>query len=197
MLSTFPAPYALLARVGAVSAVVGPLCLLAADVLQVLDSSSIGYTLAFSVGFAFTAAAVIGVTFLASARTPKLALVGGVLAFVGCIAGASMQVAFRTFIWLADAGFTPAREHLMRSPALTFTTLAPGIAFPIGLIVLAAALFRCGSIPRWTSLVLLIGAVCFPIGHAANIVPFLVLSTTLIAAAFAVLAPRIGALGQP
>jgi hypothetical protein len=96
-------------------------------------------------------------------------VVASVCAFVGSIAGAAMQVLFRSTEVLAAAGNTQALVTLQNSRALHFSTLVPGILFPIGIIALAIALRSSKHLSLGTTLMLVLGAILFPLGHAADV----------------------------
>jgi hypothetical protein len=67
---------------------------------------------------------------------------------------------------------------------LTLSTLVPGIFFPIGLLILSAGFMRGRVLPLGSFLTLVLGAVLFPIGHAAGIVPALIVGDLVLLAAF-------------
>ncbi|HEV2846469.1 MAG TPA: hypothetical protein VG477_16565, partial [Thermoanaerobaculia bacterium] len=113
-----------------------------------------------------------------------LVLTGVACAFVGCFAGASMQVLFRVWEVLQGANQTAAVDLLQAHTLLSLTTLAPGILFPVGLLLLAFGLMRSRLVLLRTSLTLAVGAVLFPIGHAAGFVPALIAGDLVLVAAF-------------
>ncbi len=103
---------------------------------------------------------------------------------VGAIAGASMQVFFRTIIILDNENFSDASAALSNNPSLAFTTMVPGILFPLGLILLCIALFIARKQPVWKIILLLLGAIGFPVGHALGYMISLVAGDVLLLSAW-------------
>ncbi len=140
--------------------------LLAGDILQVVNHDNILWTICLAISFVLFAGGIPAVNSLICDTNKRLRLLIIILLLIGAIAGASMQVLFRTLIILRNANFTDAIETLSNNTALSVTTMVPGIFFPLGLILLCFALFFAKTYPTWKIILLLIGAVSFPVGHA-------------------------------
>lgn len=163
--------------------VAGSLFLLGGDLVQVLRGGFL-WTILLSLAFVCFGAGLLLLPLAFSSQRHPLVIAGVASAFVGCFAGASMQVLFRTWEVLQDAHQTSAAELLRTDSALNFSTLVPGVFFPLGLLVLAIGLMLGRTLPLRTTLSLALGAVLFPIGHAAGIVPALVLGDIVLLLTF-------------
>jgi hypothetical protein len=154
--------------------VAAPLALTAADLLQVSGASPFGWTVVMWIAFVIFVPALFALGHVARLRAPTMGVVAAAITVVGAIAGASMQVLFRTAAVLESAPMSGASQHaveeaLSTHPLLGVTTLVPGILFPLGLILLAVVLTRhhVGATPA--TVLLGLGGVLFPIGHAAGV----------------------------
>jgi len=137
--------------------------------------------------FAAFAAGLLELRHTLGTRPDGLLTTGIVLAFLGAVAGASMQALFRARQVLDQAFQTEALAVLRDHRGITLTTLAPGILFPAGLLVLSLVLFRrIGALP---AAALGLGAVLFPLGHAAGVAAALLAGDAILLVAF-VLAAR-------
>jgi len=166
-----------------------PLFLLAADILQVVNIGDFAFTIIMWLSFVLFVPAVFGTTYLAGG--PVLSIVGGIFAFIGSMAGASMQVLFRVWIVLSDAQATTAIETLQKSKALLASTQMIGIFFPIGLFILALSFYKNNSIGRIGATALALGAILFPVGHAAGIAIALIGADILLIATFWLIGKRL------
>ena len=172
-------------------AFLAPLFLLAGDIAQVINRDTVVWTVLLWVAFILFVPAVIGLEAIIHRRAPVLAITGGALALIGAIAGATMQALFRAQIVLRNGGLAEAETFLGRQPAITLTTLMPGILFPVGLLILAIALWRSRVAPVWLAATLAVGAIMFPIGHAVGFTPALIIGDVILLIAFASVAVRI------
>lgn len=163
--------------------VTGSLFLLGGDLVQVLRGGFL-WAILLSSAFVCFGAGLLLLPLAFSLKRHPLVIAGVACAFVGCYAGASMQVLFRTWEVLQDANQTSAAELLRTTTSLTLSTLVPGILFPLGLLVLSIGLMHGRILPLGTSLLLALGAVLFPIGHAAGVVPAIVVGDLVLLAAF-------------
>lgn len=162
--------------------VAGSLFLLGGDLVQVLRGGFF-WTILLSLAFVCFGAGLLLLPSAFSLRHP-LVIIGTACAFVGSFAGAGMQVLFRTWEVLQDANQVAAAELLRTNTSLTLSTLAPGILFPSGLLVLSIGLMLGRAMPLRTTLSLALGAVLFPIGHAAGVVPAIVIGDIVLLVAF-------------
>lgn len=163
--------------------VAGSLFLLGGDLVQVLRGGFL-WTILLSLAFICFGAGLLLLPLTFSSKRHPLVIAGAASAFVGCFAGASMQVLFRTWEVLQDANQTSAAELLRTDSALNFSTLVPGVLFPIGLLVLSIGLLLGRMLPLRISLLLALGAILFPIGHAAGVVPAIIVGDLVLLAAF-------------
>lgn len=161
----------------------GSLLLLGGDLVQVFRGGFL-WTILLSLAFVCFAAGLLLLPFGFSLKRHPLVITGVACAFVGCFAGASMQVLFRTWEVLQTANQTSAAELLRTDSALNFSTLVPGIFFPVGLLLLAIGWMYGRALPLLTTLSLALGAILFPIGHAAGVVPAIVIGDIVLLVAF-------------
>lgn len=141
--------------------------LLAGDLLQ-LTGSTFAWTVVLALAFAVFAGGLVVVLGSAGVRAHPLSVVGAVCGFVGAIAGAAMQVLFRAWSVLDEAGHEEALRLLQNHVGIRLSTLVPGVLFPLGLLLLAAGLYRSRQLRLPTALALAVGAAFFPLGHAAG-----------------------------
>jgi hypothetical protein len=135
----------------------------------------------FALGFAALPAAL--------GMTDRVLSQGAALcAFLGAIAGAAMQVHFRAIEALASADQAQAVAILTESSPLHFSTLVPGILFPIGMLALSVSLWSAKRTNLFVASTLAMGALLFPVGHAANVAMARFGSDTAVAVAFCFLA---------
>ena len=138
-------------------------------------------TVLLLLGVAVLVAAVLRMVTLARPRAEWWALGGGALAIFGLLAGSNI-LTVDIVRWLmtdsaSDAAVTVTLADLADDSAgYTIAVLVPGLAFPIGLLVLAVALWRSQITPRWAPIVVAVGAVLFPIGRIPAIDPLLLIT---------------------
>ena len=152
-------------RIAAVCAILAPLILLAGDLVLIIGKRRFEWTIILWLSFVLFVPAIFGLTFVAFDRGNKLAVVGGACAFFGAMAGASMQVLFRVYAVLEEAGNAKAIELLQKTMKLIATTQMIGIFFPVGLILLSISIYSNRTFNRLIPLLLAIGAILFPIGR--------------------------------
>ena len=182
---------AMLWRVARVGAVLAPLLLLAGDCIAIWNFHSISWTLLLWLSFVCFIPALAGLVVAVSRSAPLLAAVGGVVVLIGTMAGAGMQAYFRTGIVLQNGGQEAALAFLRTQSVMPLTTQAPGIGFPVGLLLLAFALWRSRLAPQWVPVTLALGAVLFPVGHAVRVSWALIVGDVVLAVAFAALAMHV------
>lgn len=149
------------------------------------------WTIALWVSFVLFVPAIFGLTYLAAGQGSRLALVGGASAFFGCMAGASMQVLFRVWAVLNELGSPQTVELLRASRKLIASTQMIGIFFPIGLLILAASLYRRHITSPIAPLSLAIGAILFPMGRIAGLLVGLVGGDLFLLIAFGMIGSRL------
>ena len=169
------------------SLIASSVVLLIGDVLQITNHQNILWTICLAISFVLFVGGMPAINSFLSASNQALRLLINVFLLIGAIAGASMQVFFRTRILLENEKFTDAVTSLSNNPLMAFTTMVPGIFFPLGLILLSIALFIAGKIPKWKIVLLLLGAIAFPVGHAIGIIYALVLGDLLLLSAWIVI----------
>lgn len=174
----------------AAALVAAPALLTIADAMQASDQFPFAFTVVLWAAFVCFVPAIFALADLARRGAPALAMAGLASALVGTMAGAAMQVLFRTRAVLEGAAIDPAARAaamgaIEGSAPLALSTLVPGLFFPIGLLVLAIALHRARAVPVWSAALLGLGAVLFPVGHAAGLVPALIGGDLVLLAALA------------
>jgi hypothetical protein len=164
--------------------------MLAADLLQ-LGGLRFEFTLVLWLAFVFFVPAILGLTYLITKHGSRLALYGGAAAFFGAMAGASMQVLFRVWAILEEKNSPQIIELLKGSGKLIATTQMIGIFFPIGLLTLAACLYRNRMVSPLVALVFAAGAILFPVGRIAGFWWAFIGSDILLLAAFILIGRRL------
>ena len=152
-------------RIGAVCMILAPLVMLISDLLMITTGMMFEWTIILWLAFVLFVPAILGLTFVLFSNGSSLALIGGISAFFGAMAGASMQVLFRVHAVLLESGAQQTVETLRNTFKLVATTQMIGIFFPIGLIIVAICLYRSGIFNPIIPLLLTIGAILFPIGR--------------------------------
>jgi hypothetical protein len=189
-----------LRRPAALALVFAPLLLTAGDTVGVLTKhGTIHWTLLLWLSFVVFVPAIFALAHLVRTRAPRTGLVLGGVALFGAMMGASMQVFFRAGIALqqaSDAAATaviqPVAERAWAPPSLFFmTTVAPGLFFPLGMLSLGIALALGRQVPRGAALLLCLGAVLFPVGHAVGIPVALIGGDLVLVAALAWIAAEV------
>lgn len=178
-------------RMAGMCSVLAPLVLLIGDAMLLIGNLRFEWTIALWVSFVLFVPAIFGLTYLAAGRGSRLALVGGASAFFGCMAGASMQVLFRVWAVLNDFGSPQTVELLRSSRRLIVSTQMIGIFFPIGLLILAASLYRRHILSPLVPLSLAIGAILFPVGRIAGLLVGLVGGDLMLIIAFGMIGIRL------
>jgi hypothetical protein len=174
----------------AAALITAPALLTIADAMQTTDRFPFAFTVVLWAAFVCFVPAIFALADLARRGAPALATAGLASALVGTMAGAAMQVLFRTRAVLEGAAIDPAARAaamgaIEGSAPLALSTLVPGIFFPIGLLVLAVALYRSRAVPAWSAALLGSGAVLFPVGHAVGLTPALIGGDLVLLAALA------------
>lgn len=162
-----------LRRAGAAECLLAaPLLMLAGDALRICAGAQHTWLVTFKLAFAFFVGAALAVVRLTSERADRVGLVGAALAVVGCLAGSGIVTANAVLAPVEAAGLdaaaTQAIEAAMKTSGVGGYVLLyplPGLAFPIGFLVLAYALLRARVVPAPAALALALGALLFPVGR--------------------------------
>ncbi|HEX8707819.1 MAG TPA: hypothetical protein VF723_06115 [Pyrinomonadaceae bacterium] len=178
-------------RIAGICAMLAPLVLIIGDAMLLTGELRFEWTIALWVSFVLFAPAIIGLTYLAAANGSRLALLGGASAFVGCLAGASMQVFFRVWAVLYEAGSPQTIELLRSSKKLVASTQMIGIFFPLGLLILAACLYRRHLLSPIAPLSLAGAAILFPLGRIAGLLVGVVGGDLLLLVSFFLIGRRL------
>jgi hypothetical protein len=178
-------------RLAFICAFLAPLFLLIGDTIAVINFRSISWTLLLWLSFLCFVPALAGLAIAVQQRAPLLGLIGGIVVLIGTMAGAGMQACFRTFILLQHGGQDSAVAFLRTQSVMPITTQMPGLGFPVGLLILAAGIWRSRIAPAWVAGVLALGAVLFPIGHAIRVSWALIGGDLVLLVAFGAIAQRI------
>jgi hypothetical protein len=102
-----------------------------------------------------------------------------------------MQAFFRTAIVLQNGRQQSALDFLRSQSIMPLTTQVPGLFFPLGLLLLAFGLWQSRLAAGWAAAMLALGAILFPIGHAARVSWALVVGDLVLLVAFAFLAQQV------
>lgn len=178
-------------RIAGICSILAPLVLLAGDIMQYIGGLGFEWTIAAWLAFVLFVPAIFGLTYLIAGSGSRLAMVGGASAYFGCLAGASMQVLFRVWAVLDELGSPQTIELLRSSRKLVASTQMIGIFFPIGLLILAACLYRSHLVKAFVPLSLAIGAILFPIGRIGGLLLASISSDLLLAVAFGIIGVRL------
>lgn len=158
----------------AVGMILGPALLLIGD----LDRAAAGdavifrWSLLLQLAMPFLLLAALGMVDALRPVADRTGLAGGLLAGFGLFVGAAMQGFFRTAHTAMEAVGQADAEAILAAltgPAYLFTTRVPGIAFPIGLSILAVALVATRRAPAFLGLLIAAGAVLFPVGRIGGL----------------------------
>ena len=179
---TQPTPQLL--KIAGLCSILAPILILGIDIYFLATSRMFEWSIGMWLAFVLFVPAVIGLTYHLVSQGSRLALVGGIFAFLGAMAGASMQAMFRTHAVLLEQGAVDTVERLRGTLKLVASTQMIGLTWPIGLILLSIAIILVDR-TRWlTSLLLVAGAIAFPIGRVAGSQPAVILSGIFFVLAF-------------
>jgi hypothetical protein len=162
-----------LRRAGAAACLLAaPLLMLAGDVLRVAGGAHLAWLVMFKLAFALFVGAALAVAHLTSERADRTGLVGAALAVVGCLAGSGIVTANAVLAPIETAGLDAAATQAIEaafkaSSAGGYVVLypLPGLAFPVGFLVLACALLRARVVSPVAAAALALGALLFPVGR--------------------------------
>jgi hypothetical protein len=128
----------------------------------------------------------VTLTLVPRRRPRRLAFAAIGMLTLGCLALAGYAMALvvaRAFVVQGGIGVVPY-DAATGSDAIAFFTTAGGTAFLAGLLLLALALLRAGTVPRWTVALLAAPVVLLPVG-VQSAVPLAVAGTLALTVALA------------
>ncbi len=155
-------------KVAGAAAFIGPVVLLVSDLVHIFVGMAFQWTIGLFLAMMFLCAATVGFTWLAASRAGLIGIIGGCFAFFGLIAGAGMQALFRVHAVLEEQGATQVVTQLKQTFKLVAATQMIGLAWPIGVFLLAIASLKAWRGEYVLPLLLVIGGISFPIGRIAG-----------------------------
>jgi hypothetical protein len=160
-----PLPAAALARrrrIGGACLVLAPLVMLVADTIGVLggDGAFWVWSVGMWISLLLFLAAILEVVHQLAHRADRFGLAFGALAIVGLFTAATMQGVFRVQYVLEEQA-----AGMGDIPIIMATSIAPGILFPLSLLVLAIGLGRSRVLGWGAAIALALGAILFPVGR--------------------------------
>jgi len=178
--------------------VAAPLALLAADLESIVFGNAFARFALGKLAFALFVPAALALVHVLSRRADRTGLVGGSLALLGAVGGATIftLAAVEDALDAAalDATSAAAIAEAMNAGAIRDIAIfypIPGIAFPIGHLVLAIGLLRVRVVSPVVPVVHAIGALLFPLGRIASIDAAILGSDIAMAVALGALGVRV------
>jgi hypothetical protein len=107
-----------------------------------------------------------------------------------------MQAIFRVYAVLDEIGSSQTVGLLQSTPKLTATYRMIGGFFPLGLLILAACVYRARVVNPLAPLLLAIGAILFPIGRVTGLMVAMIGSDLLLTGAFIIIGVRLLSAGK-
>lgn len=144
-----------------------PLVMLVADAVLVAFGEEAAFwpwSLGLWVSFYLFVGAVLAMVRLLSRGADRLGLAGGGLTIAGILMAATMQGMFRTFHSMEAREIDEVTMRAVHEPLIA-TTQAPGLLFPVGMLILGVALWKTRVMPRPMVLVFFLGTALFPVGR--------------------------------
>lgn len=118
-------------------------------------------------------ASILGITQLLRARADVLGLIGAALTLLGWTAGSRIGVLMQLEMAIARGVAGVPKDVLQRifdgTPMLWVSIVPVGIHYPLGLMILGAALIYAGPVNRLLGVTLILGGIAFPLGRATNL----------------------------
>ncbi|HEX8352452.1 MAG TPA: hypothetical protein VF611_06130 [Pyrinomonadaceae bacterium] len=153
-----------------------PLLMLAGDALRYWAGAHHSWLVMSKLAFALFVGAALAVVHLVSERADRAGLAGGALAIVGCLAGSGILTANAVLGSVETSGL---EEPAMRAVEAAFRRDGvggyiifyplPGLAFPLGFLVLSYALLRARVVSPAAAGALALGALLFPVGRIGRV----------------------------
>lgn len=178
-------------KIAGVAAFLGPPLLLIADLAHIFKGIAFEWTIGLFLAMVLMIPAVIGVTYLAASRGSSLAVPAGCFAFFGLCAGAGMQALFRVHSVLEEQGRGDVVTQLRQTFKLVAATQMIGLAWPIGLLLFAAASLRGWPGNYLLPLLFVAGAISFPIGRIAGSDAAIIISGAVLVVLFGILGRKL------
>lgn len=171
-------------RIAAICAIAAPIILLGIDIMMYTLGWHFEWSIGMWIAFVLFVPAVIGYAVYLVSRGSKLAYFGGASAFVGAMAGASMQVLFRVHAVLTEQGNVQTVDQLKNTFKLVASTQMVGLFWPLGLILLAISTLIVDRGKWMIAAALAAAAVFFPIGRIAGSSASVIISGILLLIGF-------------
>jgi hypothetical protein len=160
-------------QIGAVALIAAPILLLLADLLQVFSGYDFASTSVAWIAFVLFIPAALALGHVTRPECSLLGLVGSACVLIGAMAAAQTVALFRIRgVLLHGVPGLPADtlQRIFRAePRLFFTVFPLGIFFTLGLILLGLSLLRTGRFGLAGPLLVALGGLIFPFGHAAGV----------------------------
>lgn len=122
---------------------------------------------------ALTIGAVYAITQLLRKKADRAGLIGAALTLMGATVGSRIMVLAQLegLLKIGGTGVPgDALEKMFNAAPIVWVSIVPvGILYPLGLMTLGTALFFARTVPRWVSLLLVLGGVLFPVGRAVGV----------------------------
>lgn len=183
-------------KIAGVAAFVGSTLLLVSDLVHIFVGMAFEWTVGLFLAFTFMAAATVGFAYLAASRAGMMGVIGGCLAFFGLSAGAGMQALFRVHAVLEEQGSAQVVTELKQTFKLVAATQMIGLTWPIGVLLLSIASLKAWPGQYLLPLLLLIGAISFPIGRIAGSEIAVILSGIVFLLAYWIVGKRLFAAAE-
>lgn len=122
--------------------------------------------------YVFWIPAMLGLLSLLRGTLPRFAAWAVLLVAMVCIGGANFGtdgVYLAGAEMLSGAPVDPDAFHAAISPASIFVLYMPGLFFPLSLMLIGFLLWRTGNAPPVFALLLIVGALCFPLSRLPRI----------------------------
>lgn len=154
-------------KIIASSLIGAPLLMLLADLAGPVLGKEAGFwyaTLLLWFSFYAYLGAIAGLVKLSG--NTRLAVIGAMIALLGALIGTTIMGLERVGWAMSMQEFT--REQIMATinyPVVFFTSRAPGLTFPIGLLILTYTLYKAGQLSLSATLLLAVGVILFPVGR--------------------------------
>jgi hypothetical protein len=163
-------------RGAAACLIAAPALMLAGDALRYWAGAQHAWLVMVKLSFALFVGAALALVGLTRGRADGAGLLGGALAVVGCLAGSGILTATAIFQSFDAAALGEAAERAVEASMtksgvgayILFYPL-PGLAFPIGFLVLAYALRRSRAASPAAAPLVALGALLFPVGRIGGV----------------------------
>jgi hypothetical protein len=162
--------------IAGVSLIAAPLLLLAGDLAEIGAGSTAAWYVMGKLAFAVFVPAILAIVHLLRARADRTGLAGGGLAIVGSMAGASIFTVAMVDRAMGGAAIDESaaravEQSLVDGRVFEYVIMypLPGLAFPIGLLVLSVGLLRAKVVSPAAAVLLALGAILFPVGRIGDV----------------------------